>query len=1249
MKKHPNLTPSIHRHFKLGSKSGVESGFALIATISVMVLLVMIALAMLSLSTIELRSSQNGKAMAEAKANARMALMIAIGELQKELGPDKRISARADILDSDPSTEEVDDVDNPHYLGVWESWDTWLTDKKGSLTIQDTYKRGRDPSLFRRWLVSNRDAGDYDTALTGTLGTDAVLLVGPGSAGNDSDDHIRVERVPVQRGGSVGGNYAWWISDETQKARLDLKARADVATIEEAATVASHTGRMGVEAMSGMDGYDSSPNSIAKMITIGQARISAPAAVENFHALTAHSLGLFTDVRSGGFKRDLNLAFESSVVPEEMDEAALFGGRPFDAPIRPMTGEISNIVPQNPYIAPMSWRQMRENYRVYRTFSSGDNMHPLTWNGGAPGTQRFVMGSNADSYKWDTAGYTRMPVMLRQTWIIATKTETNLSSPGGLDYWVLAVPVVSLWNPYNVAMYVNSKEISYLGSMFYSISMAQRTYRGATFLGETRFPDEDNTGWGGQKPNNHITANQLGYRMVPTEKNDSVIKFEPGQVRIFSTDDALLPSGETHTQRRFFASPGYSPVEDNTGILRGLKNKVNPGTGTGELSLSLRLYDDSRQRDPLWAGGSRKSAVSFSFQEIDTATQGAYNENGSLATKKEWHPVSRLQFFLLDWLEQSELQSAWIVSDDPSSRAQWPPPGAPPSPVAIVSIVAKSPEQLVYNSSAGFAKDYRNRGWLHAPVTGQGCLVMNPTDLTRADSAYQMHFTPVNGDQEVAQWLQADGPNGFYGGGFTPASGQTHVSALDLPVTPIVNLGSFASVSVAPARSKVDQRNDSHSSPSVDASSFIGGSQYNLKHQAHAGAAFGAGIGNAYAHPMIEPTKIYTRNDLGTDPGWDGNNTTKMAVQDDYWDHLFLANEELWDSWFCSGIAPVVSQGQVTMPKKDVAEKFFSHEETQMSPHFQPYHRGKIAGEIADIVETTSAGSGKNGWDLIGSYLMNKGQFNVNSTSKEAWKALLMSLSERPIARNDGSGPSVIAPEENAVSLTRTSLAISDGAAAGPSDANAWNGIRRLTEPQVDKLAEEIVRQVKLRGPFLNMTDFINRRLSDDATGVTGALQAAIDWDEFNAGYNGSTSGSGESINGEYKGSAAMITSSGLPANYPNPEAAMGSRYAGIPGYVMQSDLLQGIGSSLTVRGDTFLIRAYGESLRADGTVAAEVWCEAVVQRQPEYVDPADAADKQMRIAGQLPDAGSPLQPLNEAFGRKFRITSFRWLNKDEV
>ena len=103
--------------------SAVESGFALIATISVMVLLVMIALAMLSLSTIELRSSQNGRATAEAQANARMGLMLAIGQLQQHAGSDMRITAPADILDSS----------YPPALGVWRSWEGSDHEASGNL------------------------------------------------------------------------------------------------------------------------------------------------------------------------------------------------------------------------------------------------------------------------------------------------------------------------------------------------------------------------------------------------------------------------------------------------------------------------------------------------------------------------------------------------------------------------------------------------------------------------------------------------------------------------------------------------------------------------------------------------------------------------------------------------------------------------------------------------------------------------------------------------------------------------------------------------------------------------------------------------------------------------------------------------------------------------------------------------------------------------------------------------------------
>ena len=438
-------------------------GFALVVTLSLMILLTIIAVGLLGLSAVSLRGSTQVMAQAEARANARLALMLAVGELQKQLGPDRRISARAEILDDDTASAKVDDVANPHYLGVWDSWDTWLTDRKNSLSIQDTYKRGRDPSLFRSWLVSHPEAGKYETALSATPAADAVVLCGAGSAGPDPANHVKASRVQVRSGTRVTGNYAWWVDDESQKARLDLKPRGAAGTVGEAQVFASHTGRAGIEKMEGMADFDTTPASLDKMVTTGQAGISAAAASRHFHDLTAYSMGLLTDVRSGGFKSDLNLAFESENVPAQMDEAKLFGGRPFDAPIRPLTGELASITPQNPYVAPMSWRQLREYYRLYRGFSDSEAKQPVEWSGGEPFTRRYIMRGDKP-----TNG---MPAATPGNWCCFARLgsspplppplpRSTRPHPGGIAYYVLAVPVSCWWNPYNITMKVDSTEIS---------------------------------------------------------------------------------------------------------------------------------------------------------------------------------------------------------------------------------------------------------------------------------------------------------------------------------------------------------------------------------------------------------------------------------------------------------------------------------------------------------------------------------------------------------------------------------------------------------------------------------------------------------------------------------------------------------------------------------------------------------------------------------------------------------------------
>jgi hypothetical protein len=82
------------------------------------------------------------------------------------------------------------------------------------------------------------------------------------------------------------------------------------------------------------------------------------------------------------------------------------------------------------------------------------------------------------------------------------------------------------------------------------------------------------------------------------------------------------------------------------------------------------------------------------------------------------------------------------------------------------------------------------------------------------------------------------------------------------------------------------------------------------------------------------------------------------------------------------------------------------------------------------------------------------------------------------------------------------------------------------------------------------------------------------------------------------------------------------------------------LGPVLAARSDTFLVRAYGDTANpATGNVESCAWCEAVVQRVPDYVDATDPADA----------ATETLSDYNRIYGRRFQIVRFRWLSATEV
>src|SRR5690606_16823240 len=68
-------------------------------------------------------------------------------------------------------------------------------------------------------------------------------------------------------------------------------------------------------------------------------------------------------------------------------------------------------------------------------------------------------------------------------------------------------------------------------------------------------------------------------------------------------------------------------------------------------------------------------------------------------------------------------------------------------------------------------------------------------------------------------------------------------------------------------------------------------------------------------------------------------------------------------------------------------------------------------------------------------------------------------------------------------------------------DQAAWSGMRALTDDEIARLAAAIVAEVRNRGPFLSLSDFVNRRLANDETGRMGPLQAAIEAAGINSAF----------------------------------------------------------------------------------------------------------------------------------------------------
>jgi len=387
-------------------------------------------------------------------------------------------------------------------------------------------------------------------------------------------------------------------------------------------------------------------------------------------------------------------------------------------------------------------------------------------------------------------------------------------------------------------------------------------------------------------------------------------------------------------------------------------------------------------------------------------------------------------------------------------------------------------------------------------------------------------------------------------------------------------------------------------------------------------------------------------------------------------DHAFAANLALWDTFYFSGLNLATSSysPDKSVPADLVTDDAVKTLQDKVLSGASDFSSLKTALDNGKKVlankRVTYAADGKAVSTLsvannmapnqfphpayLGRNALYDGGFNVNSTSKAAWKAVLGGLRGVKLPGASSSGGTV---------LTRFANAF-DTAANGKT--TPWNSYRELSDVEIDTLAEKVVIEVRRRGPFMSLGDFVNRRLLGQANStfspnanppyswtdkfsLKGALQAAIDAANINADAITAAGGTfrrpdtvltetdpNPALTYDWKFNSGTNTKSTVTfdANsyaptpttidsnnrFPSLRAMSESNDhtkaiagLGAPGIVTQMDVLNSVGPNLTPRSDTFVVRAFGEALDNAGASIGKAWVEIVIQRTPEYFDQTTA------------------------------------------
>lgn len=1064
-------------------------GFALVVTLTLMILLTLLAVGLLSLSAIALRSGSLDAARAEAQSNARLALMLAIGQLQTELGADQRVNAAADLKGSGLTGGRQG------WVGAWNSWPA-------------TVKQRPEPQ-FRSWLVSGSPAPLADPSYP-TAATDLISLVR-----GESETLMAAPRVTMN-----GGGYAYAISDENAKVRIGPALNTDEEDmakhlIRYQSPAAGHGALLGLQDVPRntpqLDALVSTQT--VDLIPDSKTKDQRPQRLDSH---TVWSEGLLTDVRNGGFRKDLSLFFH-----------------------RPESGSPTESLYQHGGRRGINFRELRAFHEISSRLTYDASNHPHPDGGGLNRDVPCLVGStNQTTAATDPSFAYLRPMVIRGAWHISAFSRSSGTTPNSpYRIYVVLEPIIWLWNPYdvNLVMRPGGHMTVRCWGLPYDV-----TIQAGTTTKTVHF--------------NNIRSNQ-GSNIAMEIGQTTPVVMRPGEVLIFSRGRQVATPTDQFT--RFEGKLGWSGTGGfslDTGIQTA---------GSSAVTMSLR---------PSTIRGATSWGLIEFLSYVGSDAQNNYWNGGLMIDRANWQGEITANNFPAQMFQAVPARNVGTAANLTT-----------PQPVALFSYHARTEREGSLKSRYLSRLNPGAMGFDHQSV-----------------DANTLHFLPYEPSMQAISGgldrsFDFDGGQGFFGASYKADLGQSYLVTHSVPRERPISLGSFQHALAN----------------GVEKWTYTGPGAGDF-HDRILQPPVTHAIGNSFAPSAIAPTQTT------------GSFNTMPAV-----DHSWLANDAVWDQWFVSSLSQRSARHH-SADDAGTARALFErlagiNEPSRPLPNRHFRYPG---GEPQKDLDTLFSGAvpKADAHLKVGSMLRVHGAFNVNSTDPAAWLAMFRSTgglrvltepsretkSDWESARNPIAG--LLIPKGSAATA---------GMLADASSEEQWTGYRDATDEELKELADAMVEEVRKRGPFLSLADFINRRLvSDPDLASRGALQSALD----------------RTLNKELETGGRSIAGGGQGTAFP--AADKGSQMTHVPGHVKQGDILTTIGTRLTPRSDTFTIRAYGESRNASGAILATARCEAVIQRQAEYVDSTSDAPE------VLP--ANLRSEANKRFGRMFNLLAFRWIPQGE-